>query len=122
MIRMYGIPNCDVVKKATSWLQQYNIPFEFHDYKKEGASPSKLKEWAAEKGWESIFNKRSTTWKDLTAAGNPAVNNSGEAISVMTANTSIIKRPILEAGDTILVGFNEKEYIQTLIKNKNEQL
>jgi Spx/MgsR family transcriptional regulator len=113
---MYGIPNCDVVKKAASWLQKYNIPFEFHDYKKEGAPASKLKEWSAQKGWETIFNKRSTTWKDLSAAGTAEAKNSQEAIAIMAANTSIIKRPIIETGDGLLVGFNETEYNHQLIK------
>lgn len=116
MIRMYGIPNCDVVKKASSWLQKNNIPFEFHDYKKVGAPPSELEQWCAQKGWETIFNKRSSTWKELVAAGQPGVNNSQEAIELMTANTSIIKRPIIETGNEILVGFNESEYNHQLIK------
>ncbi len=116
MIRMYGIPNCDVIKKAVSWLQQNNIPFEFYDYKKEGAPAAKLKHWVEKKGWEAIFNKRSTTWKELVAAGTTEVRNSTEAIVLMGANTSIIKRPILESGNEILVGFNENEYIQKLIK------
>lgn len=116
MIRMYGIPNCDGIKKAVSWLQKNNIPFEFHDYKKEGAPAAKLKQWVERKGWETIFNKRSTTWKELVATGTTEVKNSTEAIALMEANTSIIKRPIIESGKEILVGFNENEYIQKLIK------
>ncbi len=116
MTRMYGIPNCDVIKKAVSWLQKNNIAFEFHDYKKEGAPAAKLKQWSDGKGWETIFNKRSSTWKELLAGGTPEVKNSREAIALMEANTSIIKRPIIESGNEILVGFNENEYIQKLIK------
>ncbi len=116
MIWMYGIPNCDVVKKAISWLHKNNIPFEFHDYKKAGASVSKLEKWSKQKGWETIFNKRSTTWKELAAGGQQEVKDSRQAIALMAANTSIIKRPIIESGHEILVGFNESEYNQKLIK------
>lgn len=116
MVVVYGIPNCDNVKKTISWLKAKRIAFELYDYKKEGAPPAQLKRWCAVKGWETIFNKRSTTWKELLASGVAGVTNGKEALAVMTKHTSIIKRPILEAGDEIIVGFNENEYIQQLIK------
>ena len=115
MVKMYGIANCDVIKKATDWLIQNHVHFEFHDYKKEGASATKLKYWTAEIGWEKILNKRSTTWRELTAAGVGEIKSTKQAIEIMTENTSVIKRPIIEFENEILVGFNENEYIQKLI-------
>ena len=118
MVVVYGIPNCDTVKKATAWLKAHDVDFQFHDYKTQGAPADKLKNWSAIKGWEFIFNKRSTTWKDLVAAGATDVKTTRAALSLMAKHTSIIKRPVIEAGDQLLVGFNENEYIQQFIKNK----
>ena len=116
MLKIYGIPNCDIIKKATSWLKKNNLPFEFHDYKKEGITTTKLKEWSGKAGWESIFNKRSSTWKEVMNAHEGIVNNQAEAIHIMQHHTSIIKRPVIEVNGDIIVGFDENEYIQKLIK------
>jgi Spx/MgsR family transcriptional regulator len=113
---MYGIPNCDTVKKAMNWLHKNKILFEFHDYKKEGITSSKLKSWCKFKNWEIIFNKRSSTWKEVMASQEGIVNNQAEAIQIMTHHTSIIKRPILEMNDDIIVGFDEKEYLEKINK------
>lgn len=113
-IKVYGIPNCDTVKKATAWLNKQKIEFEFHDYKKEGITAAMLKEWCNAKGWEVIFNKRSSTWRTLVLEQQATVNNQAQAIKLMQEHNSIIKRPVIEAGEEILVGFDEKEYIQKL--------
>lgn len=115
MVKMYGIPNCDIIKKASVWLQKNNIPFELHDYKKQGVSAEKLKEWSRQKGWETIFNKRSTTWKEIMNAYEGIVNNQAEAIQIMQQHTSIIKRPVIEINNEIIVGYDETAYIDKLL-------
>lgn len=104
---VYGIPNCDTTKKAMQWLKKNNIAFTFHDYKLQGISKEKLNEWCAAKGWETIFNKRSTTWRALPEAEQKKVAGPADAIKVMLTNNSIIKRPVIEYNDKIMVGFNE---------------
>ena len=116
MTKMYGISNCDTVKKATGCLNKNKITFAFHDYKKEGITSAKLKEWCKLKNWELIFNKRSSTWKQVMIAHDGVVNNQAEAIHIMQHHTSIIKRPVLEFNNEIIIGFDEKEYIQKIIK------
>jgi arsenate reductase (glutaredoxin) len=107
---IYGIPNCDTSKKALTWLSKNNIAFTFHDYKLQGISKEKLEEWCNQKGWELIFNKRSTTWRELPKAEQDKVINQSTAIKIMVKNTSIIKRPLVEYNNNLLVGFNEEEY------------
>jgi len=107
---MYSIPNCDTTKKAMNWLNKNNIAFSFHDYKLQGISKEKLKEWCDKRGWETIFNKRSTTWRELPGATQQKVTNQEEAIKIMLASNSIIKRPVIEHNGKIIVGFNEEEY------------
>lgn len=118
MIKVYGIPNCDTVKKAIDFLKKNKIDFEFHNYKKDSITAAKLKEWCKQKGWEMLLNKRSSTWKNIMAADNGTVDNEAEAVKIMLAYTSIIKRPVIEYNDTIIVGFNEKEYLETILNNK----
>jgi len=113
-IKVYGIPNCDTVKKTTTWLNKNKFSFDFHDYKKEGVSAATLKRWCNAKGWETIFNKRSSTWKALAQEQGLTVNNQAEAIEVMLQHNSIIKRPVIESGEEILAGFDEKQYFQKL--------
>jgi Spx/MgsR family transcriptional regulator len=113
-ITIYGIPNCDVTKKTMNWLNKNNIAFSFHDYKLQGISKEKLGEWCDKQGWETIFNKRSTTWRELPAAVQQNVNNEEEAIKIMLTSNSIIKRPVIEHNGKIIVGFNEEEYKRLL--------
>ncbi len=108
---VYGIKSCDSVKKATTWLTKKKIKFEFHDYKTEGISEDKLKDWSKQVGWERIMNKKSTTWRDLGEEAQLKVTNEKAAIAVMKEKTSIIKRPLIEMNDQVMtVGFNEEEY------------
>jgi arsenate reductase (glutaredoxin) len=109
-ITIYGIPNCDTTKKAITWLQKNNIDFSFHDYKLQGISKEKLEDWCNKQGWELIFNKRSTTWRELPEAEQLKVTNQAAAIKTMLANSSIIKRPVIEHNNKIIVGFNETAY------------
>lgn len=109
MIKIYGIPNCDTIKKAKKWLTDNNIEFEFHDYKKKGITKSKLKDWCKEVDWETLLNRRGTTWRKLDDATKDGINKTS-AIDIMAENTSIIKRPVIETGKDILVGFSIDTY------------
>jgi len=111
MYTLYGIPNCDSVKKARTFLAANNIPYSFHDYKTEGISKTKLAQWCKQKGWENIFNKNSSVFKELDDAAKEAVTDQSAAIKLMMEHTSIIKRPIITKDDTIVaIRFNEEEY------------
>lgn len=110
MMTLYGIPNCDTTKKAMDWLSKKNISFGFHNYKEAGISAAKLKEWDEKAGWENILNKRSTTWRSLSAAQQESVKDRNSAIAVMLEHNSIIKRPVFEYKGKLLVGFDEREY------------
>jgi arsenate reductase (glutaredoxin) len=108
---IYGIKNCDTVKKALNWLNQKNIAFEFHDYKSKGISGGKLKEWCKQTGWESLVNKKGTTWRQLDEKVKNKIVNEAEAIQLMMEKTSIIKRPLIEKDQKIVVlGFDMAEY------------
>lgn len=108
---VYGIKNCNTVKKALDWLNENNIEFEFHDYKTKGISESKLKEWSKQVGWESLVNKKGTTWRQLEDKVKDNVTNQTEAISLMKDKTSVIKRPLIEQdGKVLALGFDEQTY------------
>lgn len=113
-IILYGIPNCDTTKKAMAWLTDKKISFSFHDYKQSGISKQKLEEWCSKSGLETIFNKRSTTWKELPASEQAKATSKAAAIKIMMENNSIIKRPVLENGKDLLVGFKEEQYRKSL--------
>ncbi len=114
-MKVYGIKNCDTVKKALKWLESHNIDFEFHDFKKSGISNEKLKEWSTKLGWEPLLNKRGTTWKKLDAETQNRIINENDAFKLMQEKTSVIKRPVIENGQDILIGFDENTYQQTLV-------
>lgn len=113
---LYGIPNCDTTKKAMNWLRLKKIEFEFHNYKETGISTKKLNEWCDKAGWEKVLNKRSATWRELPAAQQKVVIDQPSAVQVMQQNNSIIKRPVLEYKEQLLVGFDEKKYAGILKK------
>ncbi|MDQ1149292.1 ArsC family reductase [Sphingobacterium zeae] len=114
MLHVYGIKNCNTVKKALTWLEDNNIPFQFHDFKKEGVSGDKLKEWETLVDWQALVNKKGTTWKKLSAETQEQVIDSDSANKVLQENTSMIKRPVIEYNKGILLGFNEAEYVRNL--------
>lgn len=111
-IIVYGIPNCDTTKKALVLLKAHTVDLSFHDYKEKGITAQKLKEWCKKTGWEMILNKRSTTWRELDEAEQKKVTDEPAAIKLMMKNNSIIKRPIIEINETLLVGFNETAIIK----------
>ncbi len=108
-IEFYGIPNCDTVKKARKWLEASGRDYAFHDYKKEGADPAKLKKWANQVGWEVLLNTRGTTFRKLSDADKAHIDGA-KAVRLMAANPSMIKRPVVEHAGRILVGFKEAEW------------
>ena len=117
-ITIYGIPNCDIIKKAMKWLDTHQVKYVFHDYKTKGISTSTLEKWCSLAGWENIFNKRSTTWREFATANGVSVSNQSEAIEVMKSQNSIIKRPIIEFEKQLIIGFDEKKYSSVFINNK----
>lgn len=113
-MKVYGIPNCNTVKKAQDWLKANNIAYEFHDFKKLGISESKLKEWTKFKPWETLLNKNGTTWKKLDPESQQKITSEQAAFSLMQEKTSSIKRPVIETNTGIMVGFDEQAYQQLL--------
>jgi arsenate reductase (glutaredoxin) len=114
-VRVYGIPNCDSTKKAVNLLTSEKSAFTFHDYKQEGISREKLEEWCIKLGWETVFNKKSTTWRALSRAEQEKVINAASAIKIMMQHNSIIKRPVIEIdGKPVNVGFKADEIIKAI--------
>ena len=106
---LYGIPNCDTVKKARVWLEQQGRAFTFHDYKKAGIDQATLEDWVAEHGWETVLNRNGTTFRALDAADKEGLD-AAKAIALMLAQPSMIKRPVLDLGDRTIVGFKPTIY------------
>jgi arsenate reductase (glutaredoxin) len=111
MLKLYGIPNCNTVKKAMDWLKKNDIAFEFHDYKKKGIDEVKLKEWISQIGREKLVNKRGTTWKGLDETLQQSIVTDASAIALMMSKNSVIKRPLIETDNKVAaIGYDEKEY------------
>jgi arsenate reductase len=108
-LTLYGIPNCDTIKKARTWLEKRGVNYGFHDYKKAGIDETKLREWAAEVGWETLLNRRGTTFRGLPDETKAHLDED-IAIALMISNPSMIKRPVLESEGPLLVGFKSSEY------------
>ena len=112
---VYGIKNCNTIKSALDWLKKKKIEFDFHDYKSKGITASKLKSWSKQVGWEALVNKRGMTWRQLPEATQKKIINEKAAIELMMGKTSIIKRPLIELNDKVLLlGFDEDLYKKTL--------
>lgn len=109
ILTLYGIPNCDTVKKARVWLDQHDRAFVFHDYKKAGIDRVLLEGWVAEHGWEIVLNRNGTTFKALEASAKEGLD-ADKAIGLMLAQPSMIKRPVLDLGDRTIVGFKPAIY------------
>ena len=112
MIALYGIPNCDTVKKARTWLDATGRAYSFHDYKKEGADPERLARWVADKGADVVLNRRGTTFRKLSDADRARADS--DPVGLMTEQPSLIKRPVVEYADGLLVGFIESEWAEKL--------
>ncbi len=106
---IYGIPNCDSIKKTIYWLNENQITFHFHNYKKLGIDKSTLKKWCKLVGWEMLMNKKGTTWKKIQPDFQDIEINESTAIDIMLQNNSIIKRPVIAFNNKLFVGFNENE-------------
>lgn len=106
---LYGIPNCDTVKKARVWLTGKGIDHSFHDYKKAGIERATLQAWCKQVGYQTLLNQRGTTWRGLSDSDKADVDE-GKAIDLMLQHPSLIKRPVLTAGKRLLVGFNQDEW------------
>ncbi len=115
MITLYGIPNCSSVKKARDWLESQNIAYEFHDFKKAGIDKNIIANWMQQVSWEVLVNKKGTTWRGLPEAIKDGVANATSATTLMIENASVIKRPVLCKGKTVLVGFDADTYEQHLL-------
>lgn len=114
-MKVYGIPNCNTVRKAITWLNDNDLAYEFHDFKKKGITEEKLNQWCDLFGWETVLNKKGTTWKKLSAEQQSVVVDQASAVAVMLANTSSIKRPVVEDdGKPVLISFNEEAYVAGL--------
>jgi len=113
MIAIYGIRNCDTVKKARAWLDARGAAYDFHDYKISGIDEARLRAWAAELGWEKLLNRAGTTFRKLPDADRAGIDED-KAIALMLAQPSMIKRPILDLGERRLVGFGEDEWSAAL--------
>lgn len=115
-MKVYGIPNCNTVKKAQDWLKSKQFDFEFHNFKKEGITAEKLSEWFDAFGWEKVINKQGLTFRKLTKEEQQHIDSPEKAISYLMQNTSAIKRPVLERnGKAVLIGFNEAEYTAAFV-------
>lgn len=113
MTTVYGIRNCDTMKKAFAWLDGHGIAYAFHDYKKLGADAALLQQWAAQAGWERLINTRGPSFRKLPP-GKQASLTEKKAFALMLENPSMIRRPIVESGRTLLIGFDPDEYAQKL--------
>jgi Spx/MgsR family transcriptional regulator len=110
MIILYGIPNCDTVKKARGWLTGQGLAYSFHDFKKAGVPPERLAAWEDALGWQKLLNRQGTTWRKLDADVQSGVTDAASAQALMRAQPSVIKRPVMEWGHDTTVGFDAEAW------------
>ena len=118
-VTIYGIKNCDTMKKARAWLDGHGVAFDFHDYKTAGIARDMLKQWSDEVGWETLLNRAGTTFKKLPDADREGLNER-KALALMEAQPSMIKRPVLDLGGKLLVGFKEEVYAKEVAAKARE--
>lgn len=111
MTKLYGIKNCDTVKKARKWLTEHAIEYTFHDFRQDGLDPAQLHAWSQAVGWETLLNRRGTTWRQLNQAERKDIDED-HALMLMHDLPTLIKRPVLEYQDEVVVGFAEKRYAE----------
>ena len=109
MTTVYGIKNCDTMKRAFAWLKQHEVEHDFHDYKKAGVNTELLKAWSDQVGWEKLLNTRGTTWRKLSEDQRHDMNET-KALQLMRQQPSLIKRPVIDHSETLLVGFDNAAY------------
>lgn len=116
MTVLYGIKNCDTVKKARRWLDQHGVAYRFHDFRVDGVDEKQLALWVKQAGWEMLLNRCGTSWRALSETQRACVVDDTSAVAVMIAQPALIKRPVLESGDVLRVGFAEADYAALLKK------
>lgn len=109
MTTLYGIKNCDSVKKARRWLETQAVDYRFHDFRQDGISRQQVEQWIATLGWETVVNKRSTTWKQLDDSTRQSMTAATALLAILD-NPTLIKRPLLETGDQLITGFKDAQY------------
>ena len=115
MITLFGIPNCDTVKKARAWLTAQGIDYKFHDFKKQGVPPERLNAWLAAVGWEKLLNRKGTSWRKLDEATQATAVDVQSAAKLLILNANLIKRPVVEWADSpsaadVTVGFDDESW------------
>jgi len=115
-MKVYGITNCNTVKKALDWLKANHVDYEFQDFKKLGVSTEKLQEWNQKVGYEKFMNKQGLTWKQLDPAVKESVKGEAEALPLLQQKTSMIKRPVIEDNGFLYFGFDENVYKEHFLK------
>jgi Spx/MgsR family transcriptional regulator len=115
-MKIYGITNCNTVKKALDWLKENQVSYEFHDFKKLGISLEKLEEWNEKAGYEKFLNKQGLTWKQLEPGIKETINNKTAAFNLLQQKTSMIKRPVIEDNGFLFFGFDEEVYAKHFLK------
>lgn len=112
-VKLYGLPYCDATAGVTKWLEAKGYIISLHNYKTDGITKEKLEEWCSKLGWQKVLNKRSTTWRSLKQDVQDSVTDESSAVNLMLRNTSLIKRPVIEFGNNLLLGFDEKTLSNT---------
>ncbi|TFV92895.1 ArsC family reductase [Oxalobacteraceae bacterium OM1] len=115
-VTLYGIPNCDTVKKARTWLAEHGVEHQFHDFKKAGITPDMIAAWLQQVGWETLVNRKGTTWRGLDDARKAQIGDAASATALMLETPSVIKRPVLVTANTTQVGFTPDLYQQIFKK------
>ncbi|MCS6765324.1 MAG: ArsC family reductase [Candidatus Protistobacter heckmanni] len=113
-IVVHGIPNCDTVKRARTWLESQGVAYRFHDFRKDGITADMIKGWLQKVPRDVLINRKGTTWRKLPENVQAAAESESDAVALMLAQPSVIKRPVLAAGDALLVGFDPDRYADTL--------
>lgn len=111
-MKVYGISNCDTVKKARAWLDAHHVAYEFHDYKKHGVDEKLLRAWLKKTSWETLVNRQGQTWRKLSETEKAQIQNAASALRLMLDKPSIIKRPALEVDGKLILGFDPTHYAQ----------
>jgi len=115
-MKLYGISNCNTVKKARDWLDANNITYEFHDFKKQGIDEVNISQWLTQYPWEKLINRAGLTWRGLDDATKSGITDNASAIALMQEKTSVIKRPVLvKDGKILCLGFDENAYKETCL-------
>jgi arsenate reductase (glutaredoxin) len=110
-LTLYGIPNCDTVKKARAWLAEQGVEYAFHDFKKQGVPPARLQAWMEAAGWDKLLNRQGTTWRKLDPARQATAGDPAGARALMLEQPSVIRRPVVEWPDgTVTVGFDSGQW------------